>query len=77
VAVEKDYGIPVAHSIYQANAHDSTIFPEAISRISKHLSEFNQQVTDYTVILKAGISSNFVRSIIGQIQKSEYSPLFG
>ena len=57
VAVESEFGFPLSHCIYQANAHDSSIFPEALTRISQRLSEFNQGVNDYIVVFDKGNNS--------------------
>ena len=85
LAIDKEYGIPLFHALYQGNMHDSKLFPEALSKISSRLSEITKSVEGYTFIFDKGnntqknmkeISKNeLIKSLIGGLSFSSFKQL--
>ena len=77
LAVDREFGFPLVYSIYQANQHDCSLFPDAINEITRRMSKIVKNLEGYTIVFDKGnnskkniesITSNgLIKSFVGSL----------
>ncbi len=75
LTVEEQFGLPLFHSLYQGNRHDSKLFPSAISEVTKRLSKIMKEGKTVAIVFDKGNNSknnmkeirdnDLIKSVIG------------
>ncbi len=57
VCVEKDWGIPLFHTVYRGNSHDSKTFPQVIDALMEQIKATLGQIENLVLVLDKGNNS--------------------
>jgi len=82
LAIDKEFGIPLFHALYQGNMHDSKLFPDALTQITNRLAKITKSVEGYTFVFDKGnntkknmkaISKNeLIKTLIGALSFASF-----